>query len=111
MISKKAKKSPSLELFAYENKLRLGFVASVSVSVCLQSLLPTILDRTVDTNPLSPEQCRFEVARRAHGAFNCRLKLENVCRDNVLGGGARLTFYFKIYGIYLGYFIGQRPSP
>ena len=53
---------------------------------------PPILDKTVDTNPLSPEQCWFGVACWAHCHLNCRLKMENVCCNIVRGKGCNWHF-------------------
>ena len=45
-----------------------------------------ILDKTVDMNPLSPNQCWFWVVRRAHFVLNYRLKMENALCNIVPGG-------------------------
>ena len=54
----------------------------------------TILDKTVDTNPLYPGQCWFGVACWAHCHPNFPLNMENVCCNIVRGGrGATDTLF------------------
>ena len=68
---------------------------SIIILRCLPlSFSSTILDKTVDTNPLYPGQCWFGVACWAHCHPNFPLNMENVCCNIVRGGrGATDTLF------------------